>query len=451
MVKTEDYSRELLRIFFSQKNLILFTTLLFTLCALLIVLFWPAMYAADGSILVKGKRRVKSPDALEADQSRNSLLAVTKQDLSSEVETLFAFDVLEGTARKIAPDLNDDELQRQINHIRSKLKIELIPSSNIIKIRYLDPEAHRAVTVLQDLFQQYLKYRLEIYNPSGIEAFYKKQAEDFNREIGVLEQQLIELSRRTGSPRPELEIESNLRSKKLLEQQLDQLRSLQVEKRLRVASLQRDLSSKELRLFSYIQIQSINDMSEKIQQLVVERAKLLSSYRPDSQKVRAVGRQIDNSLVSLKVEVGDYTRDQANSLKIIEGQIAVVAGRLAEISENNMALHEQQITVQKIQRDLAMQNQSYGVFIKRWQEARINRSSDSNNLFDINILSKPVATSSPVYPKGQLLLPFAILAGFTTGCCLGFLREYFDHTLKSPDDVSRYTELPTILSIPEWD
>ena len=450
MVKTEDYARELLRIFFSQKNLILFTTLFFTLCALLIVLFWPSMFAADGAILVKGKRRVKSPDALEANQTRSSLLAVSKQDLASEVETITSYDVLEKSARELLGEVSDEELQSKINAIRSRVKIETVPSSNIIRVRYLDPSPNQAADTLRQLFENYLNYRLEIYNPSGIEDFYKQQALDFSRKIEGLEEQLVELSRRTGSPRPELEIESNLRSKKLLEQQLDQLRSQQIEKSLQVENLRRDLASKEMHLFSYIQLQSINDLTEKVQRLVVEKAKLMSSYKPDSQRVKSLDRQIDKALLALKSEVTDYTRDQANGLQIVEGQIAMVEERLAEIDKNNLLLHEQQIERQRIDRELVLQNQSYEVFVKRWEEARINRSSDTNNLFDIKILSKPVATSSPVYPQGALLIPFALVSGFVTGCCIGFLREYFDHSFKTPEDVSRYTGLPTVISIPDW-
>ncbi|HEY5675005.1 MAG TPA: GumC family protein [Malonomonas sp.] len=450
MVKTEDYTREFLRIFFSQKNLILFVTLFFTFCAVLIVLFWPSMYAADGSILVKGKRQVKSPDALGAEQARSSLLAVSKQDLASEVETIVSLDVLETTARNLNTGADDLELLKIINRLRRQLTIELVPSSNIINVRYHDPDPQKAVAVLRELFDNYLQYRLEIYNPVGIEVFFKTQALDFNQKSADLEQQLIGLSRRSGSPRPELEIESNLRSKKLLEQQLDELHSQQVEMSLQVANLQRDLASDDLHLFSYIQIQSINDLSEKIQSLVVEKAKLLSSYLPDSQKVKALDLQIHKAQTALKVEVSDFTRDRANRLDIVDQQIAIVEGRLADIVANNLALHEQQIEVQRIQRELALQTQYYEVFMKRWQEARINRSSDSNNLFDINILGRPVATGSPVYPKGGLLIPFAFLSGFITGCCLGFLREYFDQTFKNPDDVSRYTNLPTVISIPNW-
>jgi len=70
-MKTEDYKRELLHIFFAQFRLILGITALVFLGALAIYLFSPVKYAAYGSVLMRGKAPVSTPQSLDAAEVRS--------------------------------------------------------------------------------------------------------------------------------------------------------------------------------------------------------------------------------------------------------------------------------------------------------------------------------------------------------------------------------------------
>ena len=56
MQDIEDYKKELLEIFFTQRRVIFGITLIISICAILIAFFWPPTYSANSSILVKGKK-----------------------------------------------------------------------------------------------------------------------------------------------------------------------------------------------------------------------------------------------------------------------------------------------------------------------------------------------------------------------------------------------------------
>jgi capsular polysaccharide biosynthesis protein len=57
---------------------------------------------------------------------------------------------------------------------------------------------------------------------------------------------------------------------------------------------------------------------------------------------------------------------------------------------------------------------------------------------------------SPVFPNKKTFIPIGFIVGILLGFTIGFLREFFDHTFKRPEDVDNYLGLPTILSIPEF-
>jgi uncharacterized protein involved in exopolysaccharide biosynthesis len=461
IIKTEDYLRDMMTIFFAQKRIVLLTTLLFTLLAVLVAFFWPPIYASEGTVFVKGKKREKSPEALELNQTQVSLMsAVTKEDLASELNIITSYDVLENTLKRLSErhqlqeplDQQDPmALQRQVSALKDSLELNLVPSSNIIGVRYLHRDPQYALAVLKQLFDEYLRYRFDIYNPTETESFYKTQMIKFSEVIVELEKQLLVLNQEAGTPRPDLEIENNIGIKRNLEQQLVDLQNQWIEKQQQVQMLEKALESQDPQLFSSLGISAITALTEQVQGVLLEKAGLLSLYRSDSQKIRHIDRQLKSSFAALKKEVESFAREQHSALDILERQIAMLETRLQGLVERNLVLSGHQIEIQRVSREIGLQQQSYDIFMKRWEESKINSSAEANNLFSINILSRPMVSPNPVFPKRGTLIPIGILAGFITGCCFAFVREYFDHTFKTPEDVSQYADLPTIFSIPDWE
>ena len=53
--------------------------------------------------------------------------------------------------------------------------------------------------------------------------------------------------------------------------------------------------------------------------------------------------------------------------------------------------------------------------------------------------------------KREQLIGFGVLIGLILGIGLAFLFEYFDKTLKNPEDVEHYLDLPVLGTIPKID
>ena len=92
MIRSEDYKRELIIIFFTHLRMILAITLMVFVGAALIGFFWPKTYSATGSVLVKTKKPDSIPEAMELTFPKFS--DVTKEDLHSEIQLLLSADVI---------------------------------------------------------------------------------------------------------------------------------------------------------------------------------------------------------------------------------------------------------------------------------------------------------------------------------------------------------------------
>jgi hypothetical protein len=56
-----------------------------------------------------------------------------------------------------------------------------------------------------------------------------------------------------------------------------------------------------------------------------------------------------------------------------------------------------------------------------------------------------------VRPRVLLDIALAIVVGLMLGCGLPFFIEYFDNTIKTPDEVERFLGLPTLGIVPVYD
>lgn len=68
---------------------------------------------------------------------------------------------------------------------------------------------------------------------------------------------------------------------------------------------------------------------------------------------------------------------------------------------------------------------------------------------NIQFIDMAEVPQSPVKPKPVLYVLFAALSGIVGGILMVLLIEYFDNTIKSPEDVKKYLDLPVVGMIPK--
>ena len=490
MNKTENYVREFYEIFFSQKKMIFWTTVVVFAISILIAFFWPPTYSGTGSILVKGKKVERSPSTLST--VTEQFYPVTKEDLVSEEQTLTSFDVVKNTLlylkekglfRKSRPGFlssifetfrmngskpqkiklassekgkatsNFPELVEEVYKVLGKLKTEVIPSSNVIKLTYFDRDPEYATLIVNTIMQQYLLFRKQVGNPNQAEIFYQKQARRIKKIIDQKNQELLKETRVKTVSNPKREIEANIVLKSDLERQLNTLRQKIIEKEKFIHHLDKTLKSKNLEFFSFItadQSRIITDISASLFNAVVERENMLEKYKPQSLKVRLLDKKIRALSRSLRKEIGVYKSNQESELKGFKQRAAFLEKKIADLNERNVILSQIDVKMENLKWDLATLRKSYATLLKREEEAKINTAVNKTNMnYFVTILNKAFPSNGPVFPKKGVVIPLGLLIGFIIGCSFGFLRDYFDHTFKKPSDVEAYIGLPVLFSIPK--
>jgi len=449
---SEDWKKELCEMVFAQSRLIIWTTVVVVAMSILIAAFWPPIYAASGSVLIRTAKPQHSPGTLEQTDLRN--FPVSKEDLASEVEILSSPDLIQQTVLAMRGNVRgqsvktDPAIMDEVARIKNGLKTEVILASHVIRVTLMDRDAHRAETTLDALLEQYMIYRVKVFNPSDQQLFFSNQARLYKTRLEKIEDQLSAKAKEASIALVDREMVNNVDMKKDRMAQISALRDEYLQKEKSVASFKQAVEQGDMQFFSFLENRSINDLGAQLMVSSVERSKILREFQPGSEKVKAIDEQIAQLYKSLRFEAARLLDLRVAELQALNNRINQLEATVKMIGERNIDLQRQSTEIQRISREAALMQYSYETFSKRAEEAQINDTIANSRLSgDISILSHAAFSAVCVFPKVLWVLLLGLIAGLVTGCSIGLLAEFFDHTFKRPSDVIRYAGLPVVCSI----
>ncbi|MCX5749154.1 MAG: polysaccharide biosynthesis tyrosine autokinase [Candidatus Saganbacteria bacterium] len=152
---------------------------------------------------------------------------------------------------------------------------------------------------------------------------------------------------------------------------------------------------------------------------------------------------IANSIGRVFMEHDEKTKkEMANEIRrFIETQVAVTGRELA-VAEVPMSKN---INIAKNTRSGMITAQNYKDLLKKLSEAKI---SEALNISNVRIVEAAELPEKPISPKRLLNFLLGLIAGFMTGASIAVSLEYFDDSIKSPEELSAAVKLPILGSIP---
>lgn len=504
-----------LRVIFKRKGLILGVFLLVSLGVGISVFRQPIIYEVSGKLLVTRSRAdlVLTPAATGS--GNIGFVLPQQQDLTAEVEllksraltkavveTLGLYRPVQAAADKMpvtqaallqvpaslitwlppwlggsTPGAEENEqsgpppLDRMAAGIQRGLTIQVIPNSNVIEVRYRSTDPQRSVNVVNTLLKLYLDRYLEIRRPQGVTAFFASQLRFYDQKLRESEESLRQFERATAFINTGTQLEAYSRQLADAEQTLFKVRYDILDKKQKLSSTKAHLEVLPERIITSQQTR-YNPLIETLQlrllDLEGEREKLLQSYTAQDRRVR----DVEDRITTLRQRLGEQREwvpgnetSQIHPLRqhLQESKLGteVSLDRLkidqVEASEQVTRLRERigdiardAVSRAELNRDLKANEEAYLLYRKKVEEARISEAMDEQKLMNVTIAEEANAPMAPLTSK-NLSYAFALIVGLVAGVGGGFLREFFDDSVKTAADVTSSTALPVLASIPEED
>jgi len=331
-----------------------------------------------------------------------------------------------------------------VDVLASNLSAEPLPDTRMLVISFTHTDPTVAATVVDNVAQVFMQRsfvnKTEKY--SNTSEWLDKSTREFKARVEEAEQNLVNYSKVHNIY--SIEGKENLATDKLTRLH-DQATRSQTDRMLKESLYQEVKAGRVAQLPEAFSDPKTNDLEKKLGELTTEAAQLDVTYGPKNSRViekreqiAAIQRQITESRASLEEKLkADYERSVRDEASL---QAALNLAKTEAAQQNQDAI-QFNILKQEVETTKAL----YKDFLQKTNQAKIQEHEQHGNMKMIDPPQVPVA---PIGPNRLRTIFIGFLVSLMAGVGLVFVLEYLDNTVKTVEDVNRYTQLPALSVIP---
>jgi uncharacterized protein involved in exopolysaccharide biosynthesis len=467
--------REIAATLFRRPKLVAASFGLIFLAAMIAVLF-SARYESHFKVLLRHGRLdpIISAQPSATDFTRPG---ITEEELNSEVELLRDEDLLKQVVVATAFIPSDTKtsdrsslIERAVRKVKGRLNVEAMKKSNLIQVTYRDSDPDRAARFLAALSEAYTNRHMNLQRPSGEMQFFDEQTAQSEKRLHQAEVALVNFTTSRGVVSAAMERDIALQKLGEADAAYRALDQERVEVGKTMDSLREQLKTFPSRSVTLKRWADNPDLMGKLKahllELQLKRLELLTRYEPSYRLVKEVEQQINEARAAITAEsltpVRDETTDKDPNyewarLELEKAQVkwdglrAREAAALAQVSLLRGVAQQMQsssVDQQDLIRTAKADEDAYLLYLHKREEARIGDALDQQRILNVAIVEPPTAPALPNRSAlGYLLFAFGLSLVFSTGLC--FLAEYFDATIRTPEEANSVLEIPVLAWLPQ--
>ena len=448
----------------------------FVLLATMLIMLCSARYESHFKVLIRRGRFDPVASAQASSGMDFTRPEITEEELNSEVELLRDEDLLKQVvviAALVPPDTPDSkrpsEVERAARKLGRRLEVDALKKSNLIQVTYRDTDPERAARILSALSTAYMKEHTSLQRPTGEIQFFDRQTADSETRLHQSEAQLVDFTRTRGVVSAALERDIALQKLGEADATYRQIDQERVATEHTITSLGEQLKAFPSRSVTLKRWADNPELLEKLKthllELQLKRTELLTRFEPSYRLVQEVDQEIEQAKTSIAAEALTPVRDETTDkdpnyewarmeLEKSKVQLDGLRARQAEGRSQGSTLRaiarqlqSSTIDQQDLVRTAKADEDSYLLYRHKREEARIGDALDQQRILNVAILEPPAAAALPNHSVFlYFLLAFGLSTAFSIG--IGFAAEYFDSTIRTPDEAHRLLEVPVLAWLP---
>lgn len=324
--------------------------------------------------------------------------------------------------------------------------IEIVPQTNLVKIRFIHADPELAQKISNTLAEVFVNNNLERATEGSSKAEDLLAREIANLQTKIKHDQEAQFNYAKLKNLPLVnDTAGNLEATRLatLSGQL-----LQAENDRKQVQAQLEAAKRERDPFSIPDVNTsgrVEKLRDRISALKERRDALLIIYTEDWPEVK----KIDAQLKGLEVELAKAPSEIVTSIQRRYEAAVSKENLLRRSYEQQKGTTTQQtrdqIDLLAMTQELETNRQILNTLLQRQREFQVTNGDRSN---EVSIATYSRLPKEPIGPQRFRNIFVAFLLSLVAGIGLAFLLDFLDDTVKTVDDVDRYLHLPALALIP---
>jgi polysaccharide chain length determinant protein (PEP-CTERM system associated) len=441
----------------------------------------PRVYEASTLILIK-------PQQVPQDYVQSAIVAA---NIESRIMTMSQKILSRANIQKIIdqfnlyvnPDQADMLIEEKIADLRKRVLIELqIPEdarreADVFSISFQWSEPQKVAAIANNLAALFINEDLKEREADAVDTtqFLDDQLSAMRKRLKEFEAKLGDYRQRYIGELPE-QLESNLRILDTLQQQLSEREERLRDEKNRLALLIIEIKAQKEKLAGSA-IVSEEGEAMTLPQLKNQLYTLQSSYtdrHPDIIRLKAQIADMEAKLKSGQLESSgganvntNLSENQLLTSDVLAEQIRQRRGIKTEIRnldvdirklKNEIRIYQQRIErtpkreeeLMALNRDYQNIQESYNSLLNRKLEADVAVNMEKRQKGEqFSILESAQVPLAPVSPNIKILFLLAVMGSFGIGYGLIFMTDYFDNSVKDPNDFEMDLGINLLATIPK--
>ena len=409
-------------------------------------------------------------------------LAVTNEELNSEVELLQDDDVLRRVVEETGIGGRDwfhflrmneghtERVERAARRLAKKLSAQPVKKTNLIAIAYAADDPQVAAKVLRSLEKVYLEKHLAVHRPSGELRFFTEQVAESRRQLEQAKEQLLRFTTEHGVVSAGLQRDLTLQKLSEVDANHRQTNVELAETIRRISELEGQLARLPDRTTTQIRMadnpELLKELKSSLLNLELKRTQLLTKFEPNHRLVQEVDEQIAQAKSAITAEgaapVRDETTDKNSQYEWAQSELQRAQVQLKTLKARDAAFTtvetEYRLRATKFGEDAITQEdlvgnektalENYLLYVKKQEEARMHDALDEGGIVNVAVAQEPTAPALPVH-SAWVVLALGFIAAGASATGAAFVSDYLNLLFRDPEDVVAYLNTPVLASLPK--
>jgi capsular exopolysaccharide synthesis family protein len=186
----------------------------------------------------------------------------------------------------------------------------------------------------------------------------------------------------------------------------------------------------------------IKGMEVELYKRMSELSKKYGSRHP---KMIAVQSELKTLKQRKSQEINRVINSLKNEYKVSLAKEESLKESLAKQKQESLDLNQKAIEYGVLRREAESAREMYELLIKRFKETSMTEDMRTGN---VRIVDKAEVPQKPVKPRKKLNILLAVIVGLFLGTGTAFILEFIDNTIKIPEDIKRYLNIPYLGPVP---
>lgn len=321
---------------------------------------------------------------------------------------------------------------------------ELVPKTQILEVKFRSTDPRLAADIANavsnvDIYQNF-QQRLD-----GVEkasSWLKGQLEDVKRQAESAQAKFVAYQQQVGIVGADGNHNVGLNRVDELNRQLAIVESERIvkEAQYRVAVA----GNPEL-IAAVVPESVIQTLRKQQAELRVQYAELTAKYDEDYPRVVQLRSELKDIQVSIDQEVRNIRERIQQEYTAAKNSEQMLEVALEKQKQDALRVDASAVQYALLQRDVQTSRDLYESLVKKLKDAGIDQGLRSS---DLRVIDEAEIPTLPVRPSIPVNLTLGLFGGIIVGVMVGFLRESFDHSIRTPNDVEMLCFLPALAIVP---